>query len=91
MGGVSTTAGQASGGITVVENQVITSPFPMTESPLADEWTITQQQGIPLTAIPKDEVDRIEFGLRIDSAVRHSVCGHQSDAQPAKPDFQHHP
>ena len=61
------TAGQQAGGITVVENQVITAIFPMTEAPLADDWRGTQQQGIPLTAIPKDEIDRIEFGIRIDS------------------------
>ena len=61
------TAGQQAGGITVVENEVITAPFPMTEAPLADDWRGTQQQGIPLTAIPKDEIDRIEFGIRIDS------------------------
>ena len=65
--GVATAMQQASSGVTVVENEVITAPFPMTESPLADDWRGTQQQGIPLTGIPKDEIDRIEFGLRIDS------------------------
>ena len=67
LGGGGTSTQQASSGITVVENQVITAIFPMTEAPLADDWRGTQQQGIPLTAIPKDEIDRIEFGIRIDS------------------------
>ena len=67
LGGGGTSTQQASAGITVVENEVITAPFPMTEAPLADDWRGTQQQGIPLTAIPKDEIDRIEFGIRIDS------------------------
>ena len=67
LGGGGTSTQQASSGITVVENEVITAPFPMTEAPLADDWRGTQQQGIPLTAIPKDEIDRIEFGIRIDS------------------------
>ena len=63
----------------------------MTEAPLADDWRGTQQQGIPLTAIPKDEVDRIEFGLRIDSRYVIPFVVTRGMLEPARADFRHHP
>ena len=54
-------------GITYVQNEVITASFGLTEALLSSTWAATSQVGIPLTAIDKTEVDRIELGILVDS------------------------
>ena len=67
IGGGGGTGGQQAGGTTLVETQVITATLGLQEGAFTATWGATPQIGIPLTAIDKDEFDRIEIGIEINS------------------------